>query len=452
LALGERLGRVTLTAAPGTGDAFIRALVLRHGPSTTWLAGRPEDRADRLALIPGDGLIASPRAVPAREIAGPGEVVDGHLVWPLTGAEVALTEARLIVAGQDPRFGRCLPFEPVPVGDLPRMRADLHQTQAGRAWLTLGRVDAKPRPDDQWTLRTRASRVCSGSAWVAPGETVQFNAATPQALSVSTTRLDVSIAAFGDAGTVALRLTGPDEAPLLTATLDAAGLDGAARSFPLDTPLPPRPRRVALTVTAPPDAWVLVGPSQLAGADVPADAWFAVESPAPPRITDPVVRTPTPVALPTRPAAPAASAAPTPTGPPLLDLAALVANPAQVRVSRGTTAAATGASLRVDAPAGTKAMVCTPDLPARALTASASLQVDADGPAELTVRWLRDGALLPAEAGAAASDRARAIAGAPTHLSVDAAPPPGADAARACVRGFGATLQIDAWRVHARDP
>lgn len=92
-------------------------------------------------------------------------------------------------------------------------------------------------------------------------------------------------------------------------------------------------------------------------------------------------------------------------------------------------------------------MVCTPTLPSRALRATARVRADAEGPVELNVRWLTDGVLLTGDAAAAAGARDRATPGAPADLTVDATPPPGADEARVCLRGFGGELRVDAWAV-----
>jgi hypothetical protein len=444
LALGGRVGTITVAAARGTGHAYVRALVLNQGPTATWLAGRPEDRADRLVLVPGTSLTAQPRAVPEREIAAASSLVKRFLTWPITGPDAALTDAALMIAGQDERFGLCVPFEPVQISGGFPLKSDVRQTQPGRAWMALRNQDPTPGPADVWSLRTPPTRLCGGAAWIAPGETIQLTAAAPQSLAVTVTRAELALAAFGSAGAMHVRLTGDDDAVLAEQTFEAADLSGARVTLPLTQPLPPRPRKLVFTVTGPADAWSLVGTGALTGADLPADAWFATPAAEPTPIVKPDVFTPAAVAL--RGGAPEATAPAA--GPPPTTLAAVLAQGVGVlnlHPPGAVSATAEADAVRVAGGPTDKPTACLPDLPAAPVQADARVRLDgAVGNVDLTLRWLAGGKPLPDVA--VGSTRARAVGATPVELKLAGAPPPGADGMRVCLRSGASALIIEAWQ------
>lgn len=246
--------KVAVRAQPGA-DVLLTAVVL-HAGLDQWLLGQPT--ATRLDVAGAAGVVSAPALAPVEITTATAS--DRALRFVLPAPWSLLDDDDLAALG-DRRIRACHPLEAFgPAGQ--RLGPETLTVDQGVATTTIPEAMS---PDGTWTLRQRPVRDCKHHTLVAPGETVTLTARSPRALPVAVDRLTLTTTTLppGRAG-AQIGLTA-DGAEVL------APAPAEARSWAL-SPVGPHPARVALSVTAPADAWVAVGAGALEAGAPPAFA------------------------------------------------------------------------------------------------------------------------------------------------------------------------------------
>jgi len=255
-------------SAPVGADLLLTGVVL-HAGVDQWLLGEPTPT--RLDVAGAAGVVTAPALV-AVDVAS-AEASGRELRFVLPPPWDLLDDDDLAALG-DRRMRVCHPLEAFgPAGQ--RLGPETLRVDQGVATATV--PEAMPA-QGTWTLRQRPVRDCKHHTLVAPGETVTLTARSTRSMPVAADRLSLTTTTL-PAGRVDARVgLLVDGAQLLA---DASAEVGAWTLNPVG----PHPTRVALSVTAPPDAWVVVGAGALEASRRPEIRGLPSAQPAPGLVT-----------------------------------------------------------------------------------------------------------------------------------------------------------------------